>query len=241
MSAALELSHRTMLTGSLKLVWAIFQALFIVMLALSSHLIWIHNSRISNFQGFVQTLGSDTWLRLDRSARIQRLNMIEAITHPIYAQGHFTANWTVNSGTSQPLAISLSQSIEADKTYDDWAYVGTGCYRSPHYPWYLQAAPWYASIPCIPLFSLLLAFWNGQDWRTTNDKKQLLIMVTLGCVSYAANTSGETFIHGTIGGVTGAFAVSLAGSVYERLFHGFAFVAMVPGVLFLVPVIPHLS
>lgn len=30
MSAALELSHKTMLTGSLKLVWAIFQALFIV-------------------------------------------------------------------------------------------------------------------------------------------------------------------------------------------------------------------
>lgn len=30
-SAALELSHKTMLTGSLKLVWAIFQALFIVM------------------------------------------------------------------------------------------------------------------------------------------------------------------------------------------------------------------
>jgi uncharacterized membrane protein YjjP (DUF1212 family) len=30
MSAAMELSHKTMLTGSLKLVWAIFQALFIV-------------------------------------------------------------------------------------------------------------------------------------------------------------------------------------------------------------------
>lgn len=61
-------------------------------------------------------------------------------------------------------------------------------------------------------------------------------MVLLGCISYAANTAGETFIHGTVGNVLGAFAVSLAGSVYERVFHGFAFVAMVPGVLFLVPV-----
>lgn len=51
-----------------------------------------------------------------------------------------------------------------------------------------------------------------------------------------ANTVGETLIHGTIGNVTGAFAVSIAGSLYERVFHGFGFVAMVPGVLFLVPV-----
>ena len=55
-----------MLTGSLKLVWAIFQALFI---------------------GFVQTLGSDTWLRLDKSARNQRLEMMKAITNSVYTEG----------------------------------------------------------------------------------------------------------------------------------------------------------
>src|ERR1700733_5250987 len=68
-SAALELSNKTMLTGSLKLVWAIFQALFI---------------------GFVQTLGSDLWLRLDRRARAQRLAMMEEITHTIYSEGLLT-------------------------------------------------------------------------------------------------------------------------------------------------------
>lgn len=187
-------------------------------------------------QGFVQTLGSDTWLRLDPTARQERLEMVQAITHSVYSEGYFSANWTTNAGTPQPLAIMLSQTVNPGTTYDDYAYVGTGCYRSPHWPWYLKSAPWYTSMPCIPLFALLLAFWNGQDWRTARDKKQLSIMVVLGCISYAANTTGERLIHGTVGNVIGAFTVSLAGSIYERVFHGFAFVVMVPGVLFLVPV-----
>lgn len=162
--------------------------------------------------------------------------MVQAITQSVFSEGYFTANWTSNAGTPQPLALSLSQIVDPGKSYSEYAYVGTGCYRSSEWPWYLKSAPWYASIPCIPLFALLLAFWNGQDWRSAHDKKQLSIMVLLGCISYAANTAGETFVHGTVGNVLGAFAVSLAGSVYERVFHGFAFVAMVPGVLFLVPV-----
>lgn len=51
-----------------------------------------------------------------------------------------------------------------------------------------------------------------------------------------ANFVGETIIGGSVGNVIGAFAVSLAGSIYEQIFHGYAFVLMVPGVLLLVPV-----
>ena len=167
--------------------------------------------------------------------------MVKAITQSVFSEGYFSANRTTNSNTPQPMALSLTQIVDPSRRYDEYAYVGTGCYRSPEWPWYLQAAPWYASIPCIPLFALLLAFWNGQNWRSVQDKKQLSIMVLLGCISYAANTVGETFIHGTVGNVLGAFAVSLAGSMYERIFHGFAFVVMVPGVLFLVPVGAFLS
>jgi len=39
-----------------------------------------------------------------------------------------------------------------------------------------------------------------------------------------------------VGGVLGAFAVSLLGSIYARIWNGYAFAAMVPGVLLLVPV-----
>ena len=56
-----------------------------------------------------------------------------------------------------------------------------------------------------------------------------------GHVGPLANSVGETFIHGSVGSVLGAFAVSLLGSVYTRLWHGYAFPAMVPGVLLLVP------
>lgn len=38
-----------------------------------------------------------------------------------------------------------------------------------------------------------------------------------------------------MGSVLGAFAVSFLGSVYTRLWNGYAFAAMVPGILLLVP------
>lgn len=184
----------------------------------------------------MQTLGSDTWFRIDKSAQLQRAQMVDMITHPTLAYGLLSANWTVDAWTGQSVLFDLAQAVDPSRTYAEYAYVGTGCYRSPAWPWYLQAAPWYASIPCIPIFAVLLAFWNGQNWRTARHRKQLLIMTGLGCLSYVANKGGEILIGGTVGSVTGAFAVSLAGGIYEQVFHGFSFAMMVPGVLFLVPV-----
>ena len=50
-----------------------------------------------------------------------------------------------------------------------------------------------------------------------------------------ANKVGETYIHSSVGSVLGAFVISLLGSAYSRLCNGYAFAAMVPGVLLLVP------
>ncbi len=50
-----------------------------------------------------------------------------------------------------------------------------------------------------------------------------------------ANKFGETYVHGSVGSVLGAFSISLLGSAYSRLWNGYAFAAMVPGVLLLVP------
>ena len=162
--------------------------------------------------------------------------MVKMLTHPVLAQGYLSGNWTENAGTAQLMILNVAESVDPSQSYADYAYVGTGCYRSPTWPWYLKAAPWYASIPCIPIFALLLAFWNGQDWKTKTDRKRLMIMTLMGCIAYAANKVGESLIHGTVGNIMGAFAISLAGSVYEKGFHGFSFAMMVPGVLFLVPV-----
>lgn len=54
-------------------------------------------------------------------------------------------------------------------------------------------------------------------------------------MSFQANKAGEAFVHGSVGSVLGAFTISLLGSAYSRLFDGYAFAAMVPGVLLLVP------
>ena len=204
-----------MMTGSLKLIWAIFQALFI---------------------GFVQTLGSDVWLRLDSTARAQRLAMIEDITKTTYTQGLLTANWTSSSSLiTQPIALSVSHAMETDTPYPQYNYIGVGCYRGPDWPWYLQGLHWTWTIPLIPTFAFLLALWNLQAIRAWKDVKHILIMVLLGCASYAANAVGEIYIHGSVGGVLGAFAVSLLGSIYAKIWNGYAFTAMVPGILLLVP------
>jgi hypothetical protein len=230
-SAALELSNKTMLTGSLKLVWAIFQALFI---------------------GFVQTLGSDLWLRLDSRARAQRLAMIEDITQSIYSEGLLTANWT-GGNTTNPIALSFVHTLDPNMAYDQYNYVGVGCYRGKHWPWYFQGLKWVWTIPLIPTFAFLLALWNLQALKSKKDLKNVIVMVLFGCASFAgesrrsmsniftphmfvpANKVGETYIHGSVGSVLGAFAISLLGSAYSRLCNGYAFAAMVPGVLLLVP------
>jgi hypothetical protein len=222
-----------MLTGSLKLVWAIFQALFI---------------------GFVQTLGSDLWLRLDTRARAQRLTMIEDITQSIYSEGLLTANWTAGNITNR-IALSFVHTLDPNTAYAQYNYVGVGCYRGAHWPWYLQGLKWIWTIPLIPTFAFLLALWNLQALKSKKDLKNIIIMMLFGCVSFAgqlsrstmskiylmphilaaANKVGEAYIHGSVGSVLGAFAISLLGSAYSRLCNGYAFAAMVPGVLLLVP------
>lgn len=54
------------------------------------------------------------------------------------------------------------------------------------------------------------------------------------CV-FIANMVGETYVHGSVGSVLGALAVSFLGSIYTRVWHGYAFAAMIPGILLLVP------
>jgi len=172
-SAALELSNKTMMTGSLKLIWAIFQALFI---------------------GFVQTLGSDFWLRLDSTARAQRLAMIEDITRTIYTEGNLTANWT--SGLiAQPIALAVSHSMDTNTPYPQYNYIGVGCYRTSDWAWYFQGLDWRWTLPLVPLFAFLLALWNLQAMKVWKDGKHILIMVFFGCASYAGKSPFNLEIH----------------------------------------------
>jgi len=209
-----------MLTGSLKLAWGIFQALLI---------------------GFIQTLGSDFWLSLDSGARAQRLKMMQDITQTVYTEGMLMANWTTGLMTTEPIALSVMQTLDPTIPYNHYNYIGVGCYRAADWPWFLQALGWKWALLLVPTFACLLAIWNLQAVRNWKDIKNLTIMVLFACGSYAANMVGEVYIHGSVGGLLGAFIIGLLGTIYGRLCNGFAFAAMIPGVLVLVPVSLFLS
>lgn len=134
-------------------------------------------------QGFVQTLGSDTWLRIDSQARDARAVMMDTITGTVYTNGTLTGNWT--GSVANQVNFSFAQVLDPTKPYEQFSYIGTGCYRSPQWSWVFQTPKWYQTIPLIPLFALLLALWNMQSLRTNVHRLDMLIMVAFGCVSYS--------------------------------------------------------
>lgn len=181
--------------------------------------------------------------------------MIQDLTQAIYSNGSLVGNWT--STPQENVALGIAQALDPTTPYPKYHYVGTGCYSTHEWAWYFRTLHWYQAIPCVPLFAFLLALWNMQRIELRSDKVHALVMVILGCASFAgtcvydicennsqerkadrilANKVGAIFIHGSIGNILGAFAVSVLGSLYAQFYRGFAFVAMVPGVLLLVPV-----
>jgi len=210
MSAALEIATKVLLTGSMKIVFAIFRALFL---------------------GFVQTLGSDLYLRVDNHAIQQRVAMISEITKVVYSHGVLSDN---NGTTAIPMTIGISMALNPDLIYPQYNYRGTGCYRDEDWPWYFQHPPWWSQLFLVPLFALALSLWNGQrlSWA---EMKTVIVMLACAGAAYAANTVGGQHLTGAIGSTLGAFAVGVCGNVYARVFKAPAYVLMVPGVLLLVP------
>ena len=115
------------------------------------------------------------------------------------------------------------------------ADIVAGCYRPSSFPWYLQPFPWWTQFAIVPVFSVLSSLNNEQPvaW-------ELVVMVVISCISYAANKVANHFIfnRSDVVSAIGAFAVGLLGNIYSRRMGGTAFTSMVTGVLFLVPVSP---
>jgi hypothetical protein len=113
-------------------------------------------------------------------------------------------------------------------------HIVDGCYRPPHFPWYLQPFPLWTSFIIVPLFSLISSLANLQPMRS----KQLPVMIVISCASYAANKVANHYIfnRSDVVSAIGAFTVGLLGNIYSRKMGGTAFTSMVTGVLFLVPV-----
>ncbi|KAF8336510.1 uncharacterized protein EI90DRAFT_2911443 [Cantharellus anzutake] len=213
MCASLELSHKKMLTGSIKLVYAIFFALILA---------------------FVQTSGSDLYLKFNSNAVAARAKMIQSITETNYLSGTLVANGTLNIAN---LTLGFTQALDPDRSYPEWKYKGTGCYRDPGWIWVFQKPTLGYFFLIVPAFAFFLTLWNGMPikfkWRNT---EHVIMMILLACGSYTANLVGTTYLTGSIGSSLGAFVVSFLGSIYTRLRKDITpFVLMTPGILLLVP------
>jgi hypothetical protein len=112
--------------------------------------------------------------------------MIQDITHTVFSQGNLSGNWSM--GMEQPVAFGFAQSIDPSKPYPQYNYIGTGCYSSDDWAWYFRTPLWYHTIPCVPAFAFLLALWNMQSIKSQQDKLRTMVMVVLGCASFAGNS-----------------------------------------------------
>ncbi len=178
--------------------------------------------------------------------------MIQSITQTEYLNGSLVANGTLSISN---LTLGFTQALDPDKSYAEWKYKGSGCYRDPEWIWVFQKPELEYFFLIVPAFAFFLTLWNGMPvkfrWRNT---EHIIMMVLLACASFTgvytlhftiplyskletANRVGTTYLTGSIGSSLGAFAVSFLGSIYTRFRKDITpFVLMTPGILLLVPV-----
>ena len=209
-SSSLELASKNILCGSVKMVYALIYTLFL---------------------GFGLQIGSDLYLLFDANTRHHLASLDAAMSRAII----YTGNFAVDSGAlTLPGVPSIGSFTFTNGSAHLSTHMRVGCFRPPEYPWFLQPFPFWSQFITVPLFSTLSSLSNLQPWHELD----LVVMVVISCVSFAANKAANHFIfnRSDIVSAIGAFAVGLFGNIYSRMFGGTAFTVMVTGVLFLVPV-----
>ncbi|KAF8505618.1 hypothetical protein F5888DRAFT_1650573, partial [Russula emetica] len=208
LSSSLELASKNILCGSVKMVYALIYTLFL---------------------GFGLQIGSDLYLLFDVNTRHQLDSLNAAIARTVV----YTGSYVIDNGTLSRPELPSFGSFTFTNGSTPSMHMQEGCYRPPDSPWYLQPFPFWSQFITVPLFSILSSLSNLQPWRELD----LVVMVIISCISFAANKAANHFIfnRSDVVSAIGAFAVGLLGNIYSRMFSGTAFTVMVTGVLFLVP------
>ena len=209
-SSSLELASKNMLCGSVKMVYALIYTLFL---------------------GFGLQIGSDFYLLFNPSERHRLSTLANSLSHNTIFSGSFISDNSTRFAESRALFGTFTFT---NGTSLNQMHIIEGCHRMPEFPLYLQPFPFWSQFITVPAFSVLSSLGNLQPWRSWD----LVVMVVISCISFAANKTANHFIfnRSDVVSAIGAFAVGLLGNVYSRRFGGTAFTAMVTGVLFLVPV-----
>ncbi|KAI0045314.1 DUF1212-domain-containing protein [Auriscalpium vulgare] len=209
LSSALELASKNILTGSVRMVYALIYTLFL---------------------GIGLQIGSDLYLLFDTGERLLLKDIASSSQRMIIYTGMFIADNATAVGNGIPPTGTFAYSNNTIRTQEHFV---DGCYRPADFPWYLQPFPFWTQFVIVPAFSILSSLANLQPWR----KFVLIVMVLISCASYAANKAANHYIfnRSDVVSAIGAFVVGLLGNIYSRKFGGTAFTVMVTGALFLVP------
>ncbi|TEB35596.1 DUF1212-domain-containing protein [Coprinellus micaceus] len=209
LTSSLELASKNIINGSVKMVYALIYTLFL---------------------GFGLQIGNDFYLILDPGYRRE----LESLKDHLAKSVSIIGTWSADNGTAAVDQMPLTGTFTfTHTTTPKELHIVDGCYRPPHFPWYLQPFPLWTSFIIVPLFSLISSLANLQPMRS----KQLPVMIVISCASYAANKVANHYIfnRSDVVSAIGAFTVGLLGNIYSRKMGGTAFTSMVTGVLFLVP------
>ncbi|CUA70362.1 Pheromone-regulated membrane protein 10 [Yarrowia lipolytica CLIB122] [Rhizoctonia solani] len=206
--SSLELASKNLISGSVKMVYAIVYSLFL---------------------GFSLTIGSDLYFVVDTSARHRR----EAATAILASQTIIHGQFKSDDMSVFPFnGTFIFKNATADLPSSSH-YQVKGCYRDPDWPWYLRDFPEWTLLVLVPFFSLFASFASMQPLKSI----QLPVMVFISCAAFAANKAANRYIfnRSDVVSAIGAFVVGVLGNLYSRVFRGTAFVVMVNGIGFLIP------
>jgi hypothetical protein len=174
----LELASKNIISGSVKMVYAIVFSLFLV----SGYKFFSDCRGLcpSLLKGFGLTIGSDLYYLIDSNARHTRDAVTAGLAEVLTIHGNFTADNTTafsNLGGT----FSFSNGSSEDVVLHQYHYQAKGCYRDPTWPWFLQPFPKWTLFVLVPLYSLFSSSWNLQPLKD----RQLPVMVIISCCSYA--------------------------------------------------------
>jgi uncharacterized membrane protein YjjP (DUF1212 family) len=211
LSASLEVASGSMISGSMKIVWAFTFSLVI---------------------GFCLQGGSSIYLWFDPKHK----DYIHSIAASVVPEAEIMGMYKV-IGTNWILPaegeFNFMPESTAGEEVDLW--IG-GCYRPTGLPWYNQplSKPHLAWL--VPTFALVLTLSAGQPWRRVDT----LGMIGIAIAASTVNWFSDEFIFGR-GHVFAFMSAALCGVLgfawarVRRRAHVAPFVAMAPGILFLLP------
>ncbi|KAG9084638.1 hypothetical protein FRC07_013584, partial [Ceratobasidium sp. 392] len=163
--SSLELASKNLISGSVKMVYAIVYSLFL---------------------GFSLTIGSDLYFLVDAGARHRREQATQLLDSQAIVHGIFKSdNTSIFPFNGTFIFKNLTSDLPSTSHYQ-----AKGCYRDNNWPWYLHTFPEWSLFFLVPLFSLFGSFSSMQPLRSV----QLPVMVFISCAAFAANKAANRYI-----------------------------------------------